>query len=103
MFRWKCVKQVITLFIFWTQDRKAAELKQRMDEIAHLDDRPPGTEKDEDENDKEEAMETDAQPASSKPVPPGPPPGAPPGLPPGLPPGQWSSVWLSPNLFLRFC
>lgn len=64
-----------------------------MDEIAHLDDRPPGTEKE--EEDEEEAMDTDAKPAPSKPVPPGPPPGAPPGLPPGLPPGQWDFDLLS--------
>ena len=61
-----------------------------MDEIAHLDDRPPGTEKDKNEDDEEELMDMGAEPVPSKPVPPGPPPGAPPGLPPGLPPGPCS-------------
>lgn len=59
-----------------------------MDEIARLDDRPPGTERDEDNDDEEERMEEDDKPSSAKLMPPGPPPGAPPGLPPGLPPGR---------------
>ncbi|KAK7112145.1 WW domain-binding protein 11-like [Littorina saxatilis] len=79
-------------------DRQAADLKSRMDEIARLDDRPPGTERDEDNDDEEERMEEDDKPSSAKLMPPGPPPGAPPGLPPGLPPGPPPGA---PPMFMR--
>ena len=62
-----------------------------MDEIARLDDRPPGTEQADDEDNEEDA-EKDSPSGSTKAVPPGPPPGAPPGLPPGLPPGTGLSL-----------
>lgn len=78
------------------RERQAEEVKQRMDEIARLDDRPPGTEKDEEAE--EEGMETDEKSGGSKSVIPGPPPGAPPGLPPGLPPGPPPGA---PPMFLR--
>nr|KAG5688579.1 hypothetical protein BaRGS_002794 [Batillaria attramentaria] len=77
------------------RERKAAEVKQRMDEIARLDDRPPGTDHDEEDAD---AMEAEDGAEVSKSTIPGPPPGAPPGLPPGLPPGPPPGA---PPMFLR--